>query len=230
MIMVLMVVVLVIAHGPDDRPLPVDCKRACWISKIAGTVTGMEQPAAIEDVVRNRLRSLRTAQGLSLDEVGARANLSPSTVSRVETGKRTIGLDILVPLARALGVGLDTLLQAADDDDVVIRPEPTSRGGRTTWTLSRPTGNTLAVKMRLEPTEQTPRQQVHPGHDWFFVLEGRVRLLLGEREIMVEAGQAAEFATMTPHATQAVDGPAEVIMIFDREGHRAHVHRGPGSD
>ena len=189
------------------------------------TVGGMDEPAGIEDVVRTRLRSLRTAQGLSLDEVAARANLSPSTISRVETGKRSVSLDVLVPLAGALGVGLDVLLDVRDDDDVVIRPEPASRGGRTTWLLSRPTGNTLAIKMRLEPTEQPPRQKVHPGHDWFFVTEGRVRLLLGEREIMVEAGQAAEFATMTPHATQAVDGPAELIMIFDREGHRAHVHR-----
>jgi hypothetical protein len=30
---------------------------------------------------------------------------------------------------------------------------------------------------------------------------------------------------MTPHAFAAVDGPAELVMIFDREGHRAHVHR-----
>lgn len=185
----------------------------------------MGEPAAIEEVVRTRLRSLRHSQGLSLDEVAARANLSPSTISRVETGKRTIGLDVLVPLAGALGVGLDALLDVRDDDDVVIRPEPSRHGGRTTWTLSRPTGSTIAVKMRLEPTEAAPRQQVHPGHDWFFVLEGRVRLLLGEREIMVETGQAAEFATMTPHACHAVDGPAELIMIFDRDGQRAHIHR-----
>ena len=36
---------------------------------------------------------------------------------------------------------------------------------------------------------------------------------------------AAEFATMTPHAIEALDGPAELIMIFDRDGQRAHVHR-----
>jgi hypothetical protein len=34
----------------------------------------------------------------------------------------------------------------------------------------------------------------------------------------------AEFATMTPHAMSAVDGAAELIMIFDRDGQRAHVH------
>lgn len=68
-------------------------------------------------------------------------------------------------------------------------------------------------------------QQVHPGHDWFLVLEGRVRLWLGERQIDVDTGEAAEFATMDPHAISAVDGPAELIMVFDRDGQRAHVHQ-----
>ncbi|MEM9565499.1 MAG: XRE family transcriptional regulator [Actinomycetota bacterium] len=178
----------------------------------------------IEQLVRDRLRTLRRTLGLSLDQVAERANLSPSTISRIETGKRTVGLDVLLPLSRALQVGLDALLEAGDDDDVVIRPEPTGTPERTVWMLSRPTGSTIAVKVRLEPVDERPEQRVHPGHDWFFVVDGRVRLLLGEREILVEAGQAAEFATMTPHAFEAVDGPAELIMIFDRDGHRAHVH------
>ena len=184
----------------------------------------------IEAVVRTRLRSLRHTLGLSLDELSARTNLSPSTISRVETGKRTISLDVLLPLAAALQVDLDALLDVRSDEDVVIRPAPTSSGGRTTWLLSRPTGSTLAVKMRLEPTGKPAKQRVHPGHDWFFVVEGRVRLSLGDREVIVETGEAAEFATMTPHAFAAVDGPAELIGIFDREGHRAHVHRDTGAD
>jgi transcriptional regulator with XRE-family HTH domain len=178
----------------------------------------------IEQVVRTRLRSLRQTLGLSLDELASRSNLSPSTISRIETGKRTISLDVLVPLATALQVDLDTLLDVERDDDVVIRAAPARTGERTTWMLSRPTGRTLAVKMRLEPTRRAPTPRVHPGHDWFFVISGRVRLALGEREILVETGEAAEFSTMTPHAVSAVDGPAEVIMIFDRDGQRAHVH------
>ena len=182
----------------------------------------------IEQLVRTRLRSLRQTLGLSLDEVAARSNLSPSTISRVETGKRTISLDVLLPLAGALHVDLDALLDVRSDDDVVIRPTPSIEGTRTTWMLSRPTGNTIAAKVRYEPTDREPDQRVHPGHDWFCVIEGRVRLHLGEREIVVESGEAAEFATMTPHAITAIDGPAELIMIFDRDGQRAHVHREPG--
>src|SRR5690606_16323112 len=100
----------------------------------------------IDAVVRVRLRSLRTTLGLSLDELAERTNLSPSTISRVETGKRTISLDVLLPLARALQVDLESLLEVDGDDDVVIRPAPTRAGARTTWMLSRPTGSTVAMK------------------------------------------------------------------------------------
>jgi transcriptional regulator with XRE-family HTH domain len=184
----------------------------------------MTELAEIEQVVRTRLRSLRNTLGLSLDELAARTNLSPSTISRIETGKRTISLDILLPMATAMQVGLDALLDVRGDDDVVIRPTPSKSGGRTTWMLSRPTASTIAIKMRMEPTRKTDEQRVHPGHDWLFVISGRVRLLLGEREVTVEAGESAEFSTMTPHAFAAIDGPAELIMIFDRDGQRAHVH------
>lgn len=184
----------------------------------------MADAIEIEEVVRTRLRSLRQTLGLSLDDLAARTHLSPSTISRVETGKRTISLDVLLPLAQALHVDLDTLLEVRRDDDVVIRPAPSVSGSRTTWMLSRATGSTVAMKMRLEPTDHPPEQRVHPGHDWLFVLEGRIVLHLGERQLTVETGEAAEFATMTPHAIRAVDEPAELLMVFDRDGHRAHTH------
>jgi transcriptional regulator with XRE-family HTH domain len=189
----------------------------------------MSTVSDVEGLARSRLRSLRTTLGYSLDELAERTQLSPSTISRVETGKRTLSLDVIVPLAHALQVSLDVLFEAPSDDDVVIRPVAHSSGQRTTWPLSRPDGRTIAMKVRLEAPDAAPsrpEQRVHPGHDWFLVLDGRVRLWLGEREVDVAAGEAAEFATMVPHAFSALDGrPAELIMVFDREGQRAHVHQ-----
>jgi transcriptional regulator with XRE-family HTH domain len=181
----------------------------------------------IERMVRTRLRSLRNTLGLSLNDLAARANLSPSTISRIETGNRTISLDVLLPLVGALQIGLESLLEVHRDDDVVIRPTRSKSGERTTWMLSRPTANRIAVKIRLEQTDRKSEQRTHPGHDWLFVTEGRVQLNLGERQIIVETGEAAEFATMTPHSIAAIDRPAELIMIFDRDGQRAHVHDKP---
>lgn len=183
----------------------------------------IENVSDVEQLVRARLRSLRTTQGLSLDELAARSHLSASTISRLETGRRSVSLDVLLPLARALQVDLDVLLAAADDQDVVIRPQADRSGAHTVWPLSRGTSSTVALKMRVTPTGRPVEQRVHPGHDWFFVLEGQVLLHLGDREIVVAAGEAAEFSTMTPHAVAALDGPAELIMLFDRGGERAHL-------
>jgi DNA-binding Xre family transcriptional regulator/quercetin dioxygenase-like cupin family protein len=186
--------------------------------------TGAE--ADIEDLVRQRLRGLRVSRGFSLDELAARTDLSASTLSRIETGKRSISLDVLRPLCSALGVDLASLLDVGLDDDVVIRPVGASAPGHTIWPLSRQgSGSGVAVvRMRLEPDAPEPVLQVHPGHDWFYVLSGTVVLHLGDRQVVVAAGEAAEFSTMTPHAFRARDAAAEVFMLFDRDGEHAHVH------
>ena len=119
----------------------------------------------VQELARTRLRSLRTTLGYSLDELAARTHLSPSTISRLETGKRSLGLDVVIPLAQALHVSLDVLFEAPSDDDVVIRPVPHSSGTRTTWPLSRPDGRTVAQKVRL-PLHVSPRREARRGdHD-----------------------------------------------------------------
>ena len=183
-----------------------------------------DEPDGIEAMVRSRLRALRNTLGLSLDEMAERTNLSASTISRIETGKRTISLDVLVPMARALQVDLDSLFDLRHDEDVVIRPRAQQGPGYTSWTLSRPTSTSVLLRMRIDPQRTEPQLRVHPGHDWFYVLEGVVTLHLGNRRIEVNAGEAAEFATMTPHALVAEKEPAETIMLFDHEGQRAHAN------
>ena len=105
---------------------------------------------------------------------------------------------------------------------VLLHNVPESAGQKPT---GRVDGRTMAMKMRLEPVPEISAPRVHPGFDWFLVLEGRVLLQLGDRRIEVTQGEAAEFSTMTPHAISAIDDPAELVMVFDREGQRAHLHR-----
>jgi transcriptional regulator with XRE-family HTH domain len=192
----------------------------------------MTQDGDLDSLVRQRIRGLRVAQGWSLDELAARCYLSPSTLSRIETGHRRIALDQLAPIARALGATLDQLVESADDEDVVIRPRRDVGRGVTTWVLTRdqgPHGVTVA-KMRVtrpEPRRGTGELRVHPGRDWFTVLSGTIVLLLGERTILVEAGQAAQFSTMVPHAFGARGGPAEVLCVLDHDGQRHHLPPSP---
>ncbi len=180
----------------------------------------------IEDVARQRLRGLRLARGWTLDELARRSNIGASTISRIETGHRRLAIDNLADLAKALETTVDELLGDANDDDVVIRPTRNAgSGGVVHWPLTRlhdPSGRTVA-KMRIPASKKRPAPQVHPGREWFYVLAGTARLLLGDREHLVEAGQAAEFDTMTPHWIAGYGGSVEVLTIFDRHGEEVHL-------
>jgi transcriptional regulator with XRE-family HTH domain len=183
----------------------------------------MKQDDDLDALVRTRIRGLRVAAGWSLDDLAARCYLSPSTLSRIETGHRRISLDQLTAIARALGTSLDQLVESAADDDVVIRPRYDAERGITTWMLKREP-HMIVAKMRFtKPPPSTAELKAHPGKDWFTVLSGTLVLLLGDRTIHVETGQAAEFSTMIPHAFGAHDGPAEALGIFDPDGRRTHL-------
>ena len=192
----------------------------------------MTQEVDLDAVVRGRLRALRLARGWSLDSLAARCHLSPSTLSRLETGQRRIALDQLVPLARALGTTLDQLVEPPGDEDVVIRPRHDHGPGVTIWLLSRegaPAGVTVA-KMRITPERPAGRLRTHPGREWFTVLSGTARLHLGERTVLVRAGEAAEFSTTLPHAIRAHGGPVELISVFDHDGERTHLRDTGGAE
>jgi transcriptional regulator with XRE-family HTH domain len=187
----------------------------------------MTQDPEIERTTRHRLRSLRAARGWTIDDLARRSHLSASTISRIETGHRRLALDHLVTLARAFDTSVDELLvDEAADGDVVIRPTRDSAHGATYWMLTRPedTSGRVVAKLRLRAVKQAPEPRVHPGREWFYVLEGTVRLGLGGQEHLVRVGQAAEFDTMRPHWMVGYGGPAEVLTIFDRHGERAHLH------
>ncbi len=189
----------------------------------------MGQEFDVDSTIRQRIRGLRLARGWTLDALAARCAISPSNLSRIETGSRRIAVDQLVPIARALGTTLDQLVESPDDGDVVIRPQPSAAPGMTSWLLSseRSLNGVTVAKMRITPERPCGPEDtsVHPGHEWFTVLSGTALLRLGSRVILVEAGQAAQFSTMTPHAVGAHGGPVEILTVLDQNGERSHLHR-----
>ncbi len=196
------------------------------------TVLLMKQDTAaagsVDDVVRRRIRTLRLARGWSLEALAERCHIGASTISRIETGHRRLALDQLVDLARALDTTVDDLVAGDDDPDVVIRPARTSADGLVYWQLNRPSDPTgrVVAKLRIPASRGRPEPKVHPGRDWFTVLDGTARLVLGDREYRVAAGEAAEFDTMTPHWIAGWGRAVEILTIFDHHGEAAHLRPG----
>jgi transcriptional regulator with XRE-family HTH domain len=173
-----------------------------------------------------RLRALRRARGTTLADLATETGLTASTLSRLENGKLRPTLEQLLPLARAHGVPLDDLVAAPPTGDPRIHLRPVRRLGLTVVPLTRRAGGVQAYKVVYPPADRAPtmRLQTHDGYEWFYVLDGQIRFVLGDREFRLGAGEAAEFDTRVPHwIGSAGSQPAELLTLFGAQGERAHL-------
>jgi transcriptional regulator with XRE-family HTH domain len=180
-----------------------------------------------KDVLRAvgpRLRELRHRRRLTLADVAERTGINESTLSRLEGGTRRPTLELLLPLAELYVVPLDHLVGAPRTGDPRIHLRPVTRNGMTYVPLSRP-GGVQAHKLVIPPrTGEEPGRQTHDGFEWVYVLAGRLRLLLGDRDLVLEPGEAAEFDTHVPHWLGAAGyEPVELLVLFGHQGERAHL-------
>ena len=192
--------------------------------------------AAALELVGPRLRRAREQRRLTLTEVAGQAGISKSTLSRLEHGQRRPTLELLLPLAQLYRVPIEELVGAPEFGDPRIRLKPGHVNGRTVLPLTGP-GGVQAWKIVVPASQSTPAPRTHDGFEWLYVLSGRMRLVLGDRDLVLGVGEAAEFDTHLPHWFGSTgDGPAEVLSIFGRPGERMLVRAvdgegdGPYSD
>ncbi|AQZ62693.1 Cys-tRNA(Pro) deacylase YbaK [[Actinomadura] parvosata subsp. kistnae] len=183
------------------------------------------------DAVGPRLKRLRSQRGVTLAGLAAQTGISASTLSRLEAGLRRPTLEQLLPLARAYGVTLDDLVDAPPTGDPRVHLRPIAgHDGSVVLPLTRRAGGIQAYKFVLPAGsgDREPDLRTHEGHDWVYVLNGTLRLVLGEHDLILKPGEVAEFDTRTPHwfgATSA--GPVEFLSLIGRQGERAHVRAAP---
>ncbi|MDP9364545.1 MAG: helix-turn-helix transcriptional regulator [Chloroflexota bacterium] len=185
------------------------------------------------EAVGPRLRALREQQEATLAQIAAATGISVSTLSRLEAGQRRPTLELLLPLARAYQVALDDLVEVPPTADPRVQTRPIVRNGMTFIPLTRRPDTLQAYRIIIPPHSPTnePEQQVHEGYDWFYVLSGRLRLLLGEHDLILTAGEVAEFDTRTPHwMGNPGPEPTEILALFGPQGERMHVRIRPRSE
>ena len=184
------------------------------------------------DAVGPRLKQLRARRDITLTDLADETGISTSTLSRLEAGLRRPTLEQLLPLARVYGVTLDELVDAPPTGDPRINLKPiTGDEGWVALPLTRRPGGIQAYKfVRPKGNDDIePDLRTHEGYDWVYVLNGTLRLILGEHDLRLKPGEAAEFDCRTPHwfgATSA--GPVEYLSLIGKQGERAHLRAAPG--
>ncbi|GAA2632386.1 XRE family transcriptional regulator [Actinomadura fulvescens] len=191
----------------------------------------MENSQAIASALAEvgpRLKRLRTERGVTLTSLAEVTGISKSTLSRLESGQRRPSLELLLPIAQAHQVPLDELVGAPEVGDPRIRLTPRTSNGRTVVPLTRQPGGVQAFKMVIPNEHSEPDLRVHEGYEWMYVLSGRLRLILADHDIVMRAGEVAEFDTRLPHWFGSTgEGPVELLSLFGPQGERIHVRAQP---
>jgi quercetin dioxygenase-like cupin family protein len=87
-----------------------------------------------------------------------------------------------------------------------------------------------AWKVIVPPEHGEPERRTHEGYEWLYVLSGRMRLIVADHDITLEAGEVAEFDTRLPHWFGAAgDETVELLSLLGKHGERMHVRTGPAS-
>jgi transcriptional regulator with XRE-family HTH domain len=180
-----------------------------------------------------RLRTLRRQREITLADLSGRTGVSVSTLSRLESGDRKPTLELLLPLARAYGVTLDELVDAPPTGDPRVHMRPVKQHGMTMIPLTQRAGGVQAYKLVIPVGGRRGHLQedlqTHEGYEWIYVLNGRLRLRLGDQDLTLSPGEAAEFDTRVPHwfGPASEREPVEFLSLFGREGQRAHLRARP---
>ncbi|MDV9196126.1 helix-turn-helix domain-containing protein [Streptomyces sp. Wh19] len=192
----------------------------------------MAETAAALRTVANNVRAARTRAGLSLDELGRRAQVSKGALVALERAQGNPNLATLVRLADTLGISVSALMQGPPEGRVRIVTAETvvplwtgPQGGEARLMLTTSGPAPVEIwRWRLEPGEEYPSHPHQAGvTETISVTSGRMTLVVDGTEHPVEAGQTATFDGDSAHTYRGSGtGTCHLIMTV-------HLPPGPNS-
>jgi transcriptional regulator with XRE-family HTH domain len=165
-----------------------------------------------------RVRAAREGRGLTTRALAALSGLSQSLLSDVENGRVLPSVASLYAIAEALGTGPAELLPQDDDSARLTEhgvPLPESSPGDTVSIrmLYGAPGRRIEAYSTEYPAGQKDEEPFqHSGEDVVLVLEGTLRLTVGDRVEELRTGDAAWYVASTPHTLEAL-GSSSVRAI-----------------
>lgn len=170
----------------------------------------------LEPIIAREVRAHRQRLGISAAELASRTGMSRGMISKIESAATSPSLSTLQRLATGLEIPVTALFRGADSD----RDASFTKAGGGSVTVRTGTqhgheyrllGALHDVPDALEPTLVTltdasgifPLFQ-HPGTEFLYMLEGRMRYGHGAYEYLLEPGDSLLLDGSAPHGPRVL--------------------------
>ncbi len=175
--------------------------------------------------IADRLRGMREVVGISVDEAAAGCNLTTAQYQDIESGNFDIPVSILHRMASILNLDLTTLLTGEEPHmhsyALTRRDSGVGTERQKAYKYQALAGNFLNRKADPFVVIVDPKQETkvnfnsHPGQEFNFMLEGKMKLFIGRKEMILETGDSIYFDSGIPHGMFAIEGqPAKFLAII----------------
>ena len=174
-----------------------------------------------------RIKALRTERDLQQRQLAEKAELTPSMVSQIESGRLTPSLHTVGKLAAALGVPIAALFDGQPDGRILVSrkkdyPAVSFDGSTEQWAVLGAglfEGKIRAVVATLGPRVRgitTEKVVIKPGQmKLFYVLDGKVALHYNGERHALETGDSALLDGGAPHGWENLGNrPARALWVI----------------
>ncbi len=176
-------------------------------------------------MVGENIRAIRLASQVSLTEVAARAGMTKSTLSKIETGQTSSPISTLIAIAAALGVHLSEFFrESTASPRYVLTRKGQGKSIVRDGTRLGYSYEALAVDFPDKPVEPfiitiSPGDKEgsfqHAGHEFILMLSGDLEFTLGEEKLVLHAGDSLYLDPHLPHRLKPLKNkPARFLCLF----------------
>jgi transcriptional regulator with XRE-family HTH domain len=176
--------------------------------------------------IASRLKALRELSDLTLDEAAEKLGVDAATYRAYEEAELDIPVSMLHAAADLMGVDLTELLTGKPPrlhSFCLVRQGKGIQVDRyrgydfqsLAYNFSHRSAEPLMVTVGPEEDPDNPLELVtHPGQEFNYVVEGRVRVTVGDHELLLEKGDSLYFDPTIPHGQRGVGGEAKFLTII----------------
>ena len=159
--------------------------------------------------IGQKIKELRVAKGLTQEELADRSELSKGFISQLERDLTSPSIATLMDILQCLGTTVSEFFQEEPEDQIVFQNEDyfekidSELGSKTEWIIPNAQKNMMEpIRLTLAPGGATYPDLPHEGEEFGYVLQGSVKIHVGNKVYKAKKGESFYF---TPHAKHYIE-------------------------
>ncbi|MDD3946512.1 MAG: XRE family transcriptional regulator [Clostridia bacterium] len=175
-------------------------------------------------IICNRIKDLREFSDYTAEQFAAKLGMSAAEYTDYENGIKDIPIGLLYNIASALQIDASVILfgKNATKKNAAVVYEGKGVEIERYQGYSFISLNSDFIAPELEPMLVTikeganPEPVQHKGQEFNYVLEGSLRVIVGEKEHYLKAGDSIYFDASLPHAQIAMEKQARFLTVIQK--------------